>query len=36
MFRSENAIAVETHTVNGSTFESGVFDIVLEREKISG
>jgi hypothetical protein len=32
MYRIENAIAVETH----KTFESGVFDIVLEREKISG
>lgn len=32
MYRIENAITVETH----KTFESGVFDIVLEREKISG
>jgi len=32
MYRIENAIAVETH----KNFESGVFDIVLEREKISG
>ena len=32
MYRIENAIAVETH----KGFESGVFDIVLEREKISG
>ena len=32
MYRIENAIAVETH----KTFESGVFDIVLERETISG
>ena len=31
MYRLENAIVVETHTVNGKTFESGVFDIVLER-----
>ena len=34
MYRLENAIAVETHAVNGKTYESGVFDIVLEREKI--
>jgi protocatechuate 3,4-dioxygenase beta subunit len=32
MYRIENAIAVEIHKI----FESGVFDIVLEREKISG
>ncbi len=32
MYRIENAIAVETH----KGFESGMFDIVLEREKISG
>ncbi|HXS01018.1 MAG TPA: twin-arginine translocation signal domain-containing protein [Pyrinomonadaceae bacterium] len=32
MYRIENAIAVETR----KGFESGVFDIVLEREKISG
>lgn len=32
MYRIENAITVETH----KTYESGVFDIVLEREKISG
>lgn len=32
MYRPENAIAVEKHTVNGASFESGVFDIVLERE----
>jgi protocatechuate 3,4-dioxygenase beta subunit len=31
MYRLENAIAVETHTVNGKSYESGVFDIVLER-----
>jgi len=36
MYRLENAMAVETHTVNGKTFESGVFDLVLEREQISG
>ena len=32
MYRIENAITVETN----KSFESGVFDIVLEREKISG
>lgn len=32
MYRPENAIAPERHTVNGASFESGVFDIVLERE----
>ena len=32
MFRAENAIAVQDHTVNGKTFQTGVFDIVLERE----
>ena len=32
MYRPENAIAPEKHTVNGASFESGVFDIVLERE----
>ncbi len=32
MYRPENAIAVEQHTSNGKTFETGVFDIVLERE----
>ncbi|HET6975925.1 MAG TPA: twin-arginine translocation signal domain-containing protein [Pyrinomonadaceae bacterium] len=31
MYRVENAITVETHNVNGKTYESGVFDIVLER-----
>lgn len=35
MYRPENAIAVEQHTSNGKTFESGVFDIVLEREENS-
>jgi protocatechuate 3,4-dioxygenase beta subunit len=30
MYRPENAIAVERHTVNGKGFETGVFDIVLE------
>jgi protocatechuate 3,4-dioxygenase beta subunit len=32
MYRPENAIAAEKHIVNGASFESGVFDIVLERE----
>ena len=32
MYRIENAIAPEKHTVNGVSFESGVFDIVLEKE----
>jgi catechol 1,2-dioxygenase len=31
MYRPENAIAVEQHTANGKTFETGVFDIVLAR-----
>ena len=31
MYRTENAIAVEQNNVNGKTFESGVFDLVLER-----
>jgi len=31
MYRSENAIAVEEHNVNGKVFQTGVFDIVLER-----
>ena len=35
MYRPENAIAWEKHVVNGASSESGVFDIVLERE-ISG
>lgn len=35
MYRPENAIAVERHTSNGKTFESGVFDIVLERDENS-
>jgi catechol 1,2-dioxygenase len=33
MYRPENAIAPEKHTLNGASFETGVFDIVLEREK---
>ncbi|MCU1263797.1 MAG: putative catechol 1,2-dioxygenase [Acidobacteria bacterium] len=35
MYRPENAIAPEKHTVNGASFESGVFDIVLERDSAS-
>ena len=31
MYRTENAIAVEERNVNGKTFQTGVFDIVLER-----
>ena len=33
MYRLENAIAVEQRKVNGQVFETGVFDLVLEREK---
>ena len=32
MYRPENAIAVEQRNVNGKTFETGVFDVVLEPE----
>ena len=32
MYRPENAIAVEQKNINGTKFETGVFDIVLERE----
>ncbi|HXD32422.1 MAG TPA: hypothetical protein VN643_14975 [Pyrinomonadaceae bacterium] len=32
MYRPENAIAPEKRVVNGVSFETGVFDIVLERE----
>lgn len=32
MYRIENAIAVEQRSLNGKSFETGVFDIVLERE----
>ena len=32
MYRVENAITVEKHTVNGKSFETGDFDIVLEPE----
>ncbi|HWN08504.1 MAG TPA: hypothetical protein VNO50_04385 [Pyrinomonadaceae bacterium] len=35
MYLPENAIAPEKRTVNGITFETGVFDIVLEREASS-
>ena len=31
MYRPENAIVVEERTVNGKVFQTGVFDIVLER-----
>jgi hypothetical protein len=30
MYRRENAIAVEKRTANATTYETGVFDIVLE------
>ena len=33
MYRLENAIAVEERKVNGQVFETGIFDVVLEREK---
>ncbi len=32
MYRPENAIAPVKRTVNGATFETAVFDIILERE----
>jgi protocatechuate 3,4-dioxygenase beta subunit len=32
MYRAENALAVEKRAVNGKSFETGVFDIVLERD----
>jgi protocatechuate 3,4-dioxygenase beta subunit len=32
MYRVENAIAVQDRTTNGIAFQSGVFDVVLERE----
>jgi len=31
MYRIENAIAAEEHNVNGKVFQTGVFDVVLER-----
>ncbi|HEX2521394.1 MAG TPA: hypothetical protein VHP35_04650 [Terriglobia bacterium] len=34
MYRPENAIAPEKRTVNGVSFETAVFDIVLERETV--
>ena len=33
MYRMENAIVVEQKRVNGQVFETGTFDVVLEREK---
>jgi protocatechuate 3,4-dioxygenase beta subunit len=33
MYRAENAIAVAEHTVNGKVFQTGTFDVVLERER---
>jgi hypothetical protein len=30
MYRIENAIAAEQRKVNGLSFETGVFDVVLE------
>jgi hypothetical protein len=33
MYKPENAIAVEEKTLNGKSFQTGVFDVVLEREK---
>lgn len=35
MYRPENAIAPVKRTVNGASFETAVFDIVLERETAS-
>jgi len=35
MYRPENAIAPEKKTVNGASFETAVFDIVLQRESAS-
>src|SRR6185503_14944616 len=35
MYRLENAIAVEEKKVNGAVFQTGVFDVVLERENSS-
>lgn len=36
MYRAENAIAVEDRMVNGKAFQTGIFDIVLERETTAG
>lgn len=33
MYRIENAIAVAEHTANGKAFQTGVFDVVLDRER---
>ena len=33
MYRPENAIAVEERTLNDKSFQTGVFDVVLERER---
>ncbi len=35
MYRAENAIATQKHSTKGGSFETGVFDIVLERETSS-
>lgn len=35
MYRLENAIVPERHTINGVSLESGVFDIVMERDTSS-
>jgi catechol 1,2-dioxygenase len=35
MYRPENAIVVEERSVNGKVFQTGVFDVVLERESDS-
>jgi catechol 1,2-dioxygenase len=35
MYRIENAINVEEHNANGQSFQTGTFDIVLERESNS-
>jgi hypothetical protein len=32
MYTPENAIAVEPRSANGTSYEAGVFDIVLERD----
>src|ERR1700752_1674347 len=32
MYRPDNAIVVQDRTVNGKAFQTGVFDLVLERE----
>jgi protocatechuate 3,4-dioxygenase beta subunit len=35
MYRPQNTIAPEKRTVNGRSFETAVFDIVLEREAVN-